>query len=247
MPLTKRSPAIKGWLYSPDQKTRKLKPAAIICHGIPGGRPENSDRGYLPLAEVITAAGYHCILFNFRGCGESEGNIDMRGWLEDLNQILFKTLNLPGIDASSIHCIGFSAGGAIAAKALSMNKEIASLLLMATPAEFAPILPTDAGLLRQHFVDIGLIRDIGFPPDIRSWYNDFMELRTEYWINYIAPRPVCIVHGSDDELVPVSHAQRLYEACGCPRELKILEGAAHQLRKDPRTTATILNWLKEVA
>ena len=41
--------------------------------------------------------------------------------------------------------------------------------------------------------------------------------------------PTIIIHGSEDEVVPVDHAYKLYDSINAPRELHIIEGADHSL------------------
>jgi len=224
-----------------------LKPAVIICHGIPGSKPDPGDHGYLPMVEQIVAHDYICVLFNFGGCGESSGSIDMRAWYEDLFAVYDLVYNTPGIDPYSIHGVGFSAGGAIAAKLASLDHQFKSLLLMATPADLAEILPEDPVVLREHFRELGLIQDADFPKNVNAWYRGFQELKPVKWLPFIAPRPVGIVHGEDDGVVPVAHAYKLFQAAFTPKKITLLEGAPHQLRRDPRTTPLIIDWLKEVA
>ncbi len=236
---------IRIWLCSPEQASRRLRPAIILCHGLPAQQKPGKERGYLELAEQLCERGFHCICFNFSGCGESGGNLDMRAWFDDLSHVIHQAQNLPGID--SIHCVGFSTGGAIAAKVASLHDEIRSLMLMATPADFSEIITPDAAELREHFVTLGMIRDHDFPADLDKWYAGFMELQAEKWLPLIAPRPVCIVHGDEDETVPVAHAHRLYESCYRPAELKILANAKHQLRKDERCVELIADWIGEHA
>jgi fermentation-respiration switch protein FrsA (DUF1100 family) len=43
----------------------------------------------------------------------------------------------------------------------------------------------------------------------------------------IAPRPVLLLHGSDDSLIDVSNSERLYAAAGEPKQLVIFEGGHH--------------------
>jgi alpha-beta hydrolase superfamily lysophospholipase len=198
------------------------------------------------MVEELVGEGYCCALFNFRGCGLSEGSIDMHGWYEDFSAVVYRIYNTPGIDPSSIHCVAFSAGGAIASKFAAMEKHIQSLLLMATPENFSDILPNDPAALRNHFHRIGLIREEHFPPDLTKWYDDFLDLAPAMHLPFISPRPVCIVHGEDDETVPPEHAGRLFAAACHPKKLIMLPQAAHQLRKDPRTLPIIKNWLKQV-
>jgi pimeloyl-ACP methyl ester carboxylesterase len=198
------------------------------------------------MVEELAAEGYCCVLFNFRGCGPSGGSIDLEGWYEDLCSVVSRVHNTPGIDPSSIHCVAFSAGGAVAARHAAMEKHLQSLLLMATPENFADILPSDPGALREHFLRIGLIRDEDFPPDLETWYKGFLDLRPGMHLPFVSPRPVCIVHGDKDETVPPEHAERLHAAACYPKRLIMLPQAGHQLRKDPRAMPIIRDWLREV-
>ncbi len=170
----------------------------------------------------------------------------MRGWQDDMETV-FEALSAgPSIDADSIHCIAFSAGGSVAARVVSYHPEIKSLLMMASPQNFADILPGDPAVLRDHFLSLGLIRDPRFPPDLDRWYRGFLEVEPSRWLPFVHPRPVGIVHGTCDETVPVSHAKLLHRSAWEPKRLILLEGAVHQLRKDSRTPGVIRDWLKEV-
>jgi putative redox protein len=51
-----------------------------------------------------------------------------------------------------------------------------------------------------------------------------------------------IIHGDEDESVPISDARQLAQAHGAA-ELRILPGAGHRLRHDPRVVAILLGWL----
>src|SRR3712207_7622089 len=48
-----------------------------------------------------------------------------------------------------------------------------------------------------------------------------------YTTLFRSPRPLLIVHGTADALIPVEHARRLYEVAGEPKELWLVDGAAH--------------------
>jgi putative redox protein len=51
-----------------------------------------------------------------------------------------------------------------------------------------------------------------------------------------------VMHGMDDESVPTSDARRLADAHG-HAELRLLDGAGHRLRHDPRALAILFGWL----
>ena len=51
-----------------------------------------------------------------------------------------------------------------------------------------------------------------------------------------------VMHGEEDDSVPVSDARQLVNAHGSA-ELSLFEGAGHRLRHDPRAVAVLLGWL----
>ena len=51
-----------------------------------------------------------------------------------------------------------------------------------------------------------------------------------------------VVHGTDDESVPAFDARVVADAHGAA-ELRMLAGAGHALRHDPRAIAVLLGWL----
>ena len=52
-----------------------------------------------------------------------------------------------------------------------------------------------------------------------------------------------VLHGDDDDSVPSSDARQLVQAHGSA-ELRIIDGAGHRLRHDPRALAILLGWLE---
>jgi putative redox protein len=57
-----------------------------------------------------------------------------------------------------------------------------------------------------------------------------------------APRPLLLLHGDDDESVPSTDTRQLAEAHGAA-EMRVLEGAGHRMRHDPRAMAVLFGWL----
>ena len=51
-----------------------------------------------------------------------------------------------------------------------------------------------------------------------------------------------VMHGEDDESVPVADSRVLADAHGAA-ELRVITGAGHRLRHDPRAVAVLLGWL----
>ena len=105
---------IEGRLYLPGRGEREACPAVCICHGIPSGiQRDSNDFSYPAFAERICNEGFAVFIFNFRGTGESGGNIDLTGWTKDLKAVIDYLVTLPVIDKTKITLLGFSAGAAI--------------------------------------------------------------------------------------------------------------------------------------
>jgi uncharacterized protein len=91
---------------------------------------------------------------------------------------------------------------------------------------------------------VGVIRSQGYPPDRGEWGAPFAVLRPDASAAKLAPRPLLVVHGADDEEVPLADGRRLAESAGPHAELRVLAGAGHRLRADPRAVALLAGWLE---
>jgi putative redox protein len=74
-------------------------------------------------------------------------------------------------------------------------------------------------------------------------YRDLLAIDPMHAIAEIPPRRLLIGHGTDDIEVPASDARDLVAAAEGRVELRLIQGAGHQLRADPRMVATLLGWL----
>jgi len=236
---------IPGELYVPDNSKPPF-PALCLCHGIPSGQPNpGDDPGYPGLAERFCSAGFLTTIFNFRGAHGTEGNLDMMGWVHDLTTVIDYLSNLTEVDKSRLCLVGSSAGAAVSVYVAAHDTRISVLATLACPAAFG--FMTDRkqaqGTL-DHFRSIGLIRDRVFPPSIEKWLAGFEEIAPIKWIDKISPRPLLLVHGDKDDLVPVEHARRLFKKAGEPKKLAILPGAGHRLRHEEKAISTVLDFLK---
>jgi len=244
--LTVDGDRIVGEISHPPQ-AEGLPPVLCICHGIPSGAPPDpTDGGYPVLAERFVREGFLTCIFNFRGCGLSEGNLDLLAWTRDLAAVIDHLENLPNLDHSCIAIMGFSGGAATATYVAAHNERITRLVLCACPAEFS-LLAGENGLERmlQQCRDAGTIKDDGFPPSLEEWGDHFREVNPIRWIDQISPRPLLIVHGDRDELIPSEQAETLYHLAKEPKELVIVPGAEHRMRTNETVIATALNWLKK--
>jgi len=184
-------------------------------------------------------------IFNFRGAGESGGNLDLPGWVRDLEGAIDYLYGLPELDKPHLSLLGFSGGAAVSIYVTAQDKRVSCLATCAAPAEFNSLIGkgTPQSMV-DYFRDIGTIRDAGFPQSAEEWMAGFYQINPVARVAEIAPRPLLLVHGKQDETIPVEHAYRLYDSAKEPREIVIIEGAGHHLRPHDQAVAVVLEWLK---
>jgi uncharacterized protein len=235
---------LSGEVYIPNERNKSF-PAVCLCHGIPAVPYDpNEKNGYSELAARFCRAGFVALIFNFRGAGPSQGNIDMVGWTHDLASAIEFLDMLPEVDKKKICLLGSSGGAAVSIYSAAFNPKVAAVVTLACPAEFNfwgnEFSPQK---LVDRFREIGIIKDPGFPPSIDEWLQGFETIKPIDYVDKIAPRPLLLIHGDKDEVVPVDHVNRLYAKAGQPKEVVILEGGVHRLRNDERAVDKALKWL----
>lgn len=219
-------------------------PGLVLCHGFPsgqGGGRSASARSYPELADrIANEMGWVVLAFNFRGCGESEGNFSLGGWLRDLVHAAAFLRAQPGVQASWL--AGFGTGGALSICAAAEDDQVEGVAVIAAPADFDDWASHPRRLL-QHSRDIGVISDRLFPPSIDRWGRELREIRAVNAAAGLAPRSLLVIHGEDDDIVPLFDARVVADAHGSA-EIRVIDGGSHHLRHDPRAIAVLLGWLE---
>jgi fermentation-respiration switch protein FrsA (DUF1100 family) len=216
---------ISGWFFpSPDPHPA---PAVVLCHGVWTGRRE-----CLPIALRLHAAGYNVLCFDFRAHGLSAGRFTSVGHHEtnDVIGAVHYLKRRPEVDPTRIGVVGFSMGGAAAIQAAARCSDISALVADSAYASFL-----DA--VRYSFHIVGKLPHYPFAPLAMQWAKwivnvDASQLRPVDVIGHIGPRPVLILHGTLDEIVPVAHAHMLFKAAEEPKELWVTPGAHHVEARD---------------
>jgi len=100
---------ISAWLYRPTGG--EAAPLLVMAHGLGAVRTMRLDA----YAERFSAAGYACLVFDYRNFGDSEGEprqlLDIRMQLADWAAAVAYAHTLPGVDHSRIAVWGTSFGG----------------------------------------------------------------------------------------------------------------------------------------
>jgi pimeloyl-ACP methyl ester carboxylesterase len=213
----------------------------VLVHGLPRlvgmGR---QAAGLLPeLAEhVSNESGWLVATGTLSGVGGSTGTFSATKWREDLATILDRVAE----GEPRVSLAGFGFGGALALAVAATDDRVRGIATFAAPAHLAAWCGSAQEIHRAVLISgvVGNENDLLAPDDL---YKDILNIDPMDAIAKLPPRRLLIGHGTDDIEVPASDARDLVAAADGRAELRLIQGAGHQLRADPRMVATLLGWL----
>ncbi|MCR5395286.1 MAG: alpha/beta hydrolase [Bacteroidales bacterium] len=217
-------------IISPAKSVEAKHGVAIISHGFNGSH--HFGRDYFA---TLNELGYSVYSFDFP-CGsvrsKSDNNTMEMSILDEVNALLHIVQyfqNQTDVDPSRIVLIGESQGGLVSALAAARVPDQISRLVLIYPALCIP----DNWTARYPKVE-------QIPDTTRLWNvpmgrRFFTELRTLDVYGTIGQykRPVLIVHGSDDRVVPISYSQRAEQTYG-DAKLHVIDKAGHGFKPNER-------------
>ncbi len=208
--------ALRGWLIPGGPA------AVVVAHGHGGSKGQVLDYARF----LRERGGYTVLLFDFRASGQSDGEKVTLGFYErqDVLGALDFLSRQSGLDSHRIGGLGLSMG---AAALLLLGPDAQRLRGIVADSSF-----TDGQSLVSHFdrwfhlpswpfsvtVPWAIERFAGLAP------RDVAPVKTAA---SIAPTPLFIIHGSDDQGIPATDAVAIHAAAGEPKQLWIVPGAEH--------------------
>ena len=219
---------ILGMLHLPDEKT---SPCVIASHGLLSSK--DSEK-YIVLGERMSGEGMAMLRFDFRGIGESEGSEEdntISKKIADLRAAVDFIRSYPGL-GSRIGLIGSSLGGFLSLIKASGDKEMRAVVIWATPLHL-----DDLGSKKQE-------EDTPLPPE--AFFEDLPKHRLVPLLNKIDH--CLVIHGEEDELVPLDQALGIFYNLSPPKELHVIGGADHRLTHPAHRQRAIdlsVDWFKK--
>ncbi len=214
---------LKGWfLPSPlgPQEERTL----ILCHGW------SDNKGDLLKMTLFLNrdAGFNLLYFDHRSHGESEGEITTIGFLElrDFEAAVgYLKENKPRC-WSRLGAFGLSMGAAVVAMAMPDHPEIKAAVLESPFTDYRRVVAQWAwNNLRVPYLPLMPIVLLFLRLRVGdSRVDSYSPIR---FIPRIAPRPLLLIGGSEDRLMPEEGVRALHAAAGEPKQLWIVPGAPH--------------------
>lgn len=205
---------ISGWYVAGTQPR-----GIVIVHGI------HANRAYLiPQAVILAEAGYHLLLIDLRGHGQSEDAIMTFGYREalDVEAAVDYLMALP--DVEQVGALGHSLGAAAVVRAAATDQRLEALVLQSTYSSLSQAVD-------DSFNNFVLLPKWPFAPLVIALAEfrtglDMGQIDSARDLATMPPRPVLIIHGKGDNVFPVHHAHIMFDSAQEPKTLWIVEGMA---------------------
>jgi alpha/beta superfamily hydrolase len=252
---------LRGELYFPD---RERGPGILVCHAM-----HADGFRWLPLyrtfAQKAAGRGFVCLLFDFRGCGMSEGKFDYgRGEQRDARAAFEFLMNHETVDPASAFVVGRSLGGTIAIYSLSSDPRVKGYALWATPPDH--YLNIRRFIEKRHgrigygfflvFSRIDRILNVarvmklemfGLNLRLKDVRSRLMTLNGSQLIAGTNHPPILLIIGDEDDYVSLSEARQYEESISGRKRLIILPKTGHTFREaEDKVASSTLDWFDEL-
>jgi dipeptidyl aminopeptidase/acylaminoacyl peptidase len=208
--------SLRGWFVPAD---RPEAPAIIYA---PATR--NDQRSGLSLVPAFHQAGYHVLLFSYRGHALSDGR---------RLQFTYGDAESRDVDAAirfvqdtlgvrQVGVIGHSVGAASAILSAARNPVVGAVVAVAPFNCVAEIWQTSSP---SWVPDVVLNWTLWVAEKTRGFQRE--EVCPLNVVDQIAPRPLLLIHGTSDQRITEEQVRRLYAAAAEPKSLWLVQGATH--------------------
>jgi len=125
---------------------------------------------------------------------------------------------------AEIDVVGFSMGAAVAILVAAQDERVARVVADSPFADLRGVVR--AAAVGMHVPPVPLVDLVDHVTGLRYGYR-FAQVQPVQVVDRIPPRPLLLVHGTDDTVIPVEHAHRLAAAAGPRARLEIVPGVGH--------------------
>ena len=227
---------LSGWFIpSPGSAS-----TVLLCHGIGSNKSD-----LLALVPFLHRAGYNVFSFDFRGHGESAGHTTSFGYYEsrDVRGAVQFLTSRP--DSQRIAVCALSMGGAALLHAAGQLPQLRCLVVDSTFADFPTVAVHQTAFLGPDLSG-ALVCSADLSGRLESGAT-MAQMSSRAYVAALPARPLLIIHGATDGLIPASEALANFRAAKEPKQLWIVPGADHCRAHQVATAeyeANVLRFLK---
>jgi fermentation-respiration switch protein FrsA (DUF1100 family) len=182
------------------------------------GNAENMT-SHFGFVDWLPAAGFNLLVFDYRGYGKSAGRPQRAGVYEDSCAALSYLRSRDDIDPTRLLVLGQSLGGAQALAVVGGGERqgVRAVVVESSFYSYRSIVRDSIGKMPL----LSFFRT----PLAQILIDD--ELSPDEYVGRIAPIPLLLIHGTEDEIIPFRHAELLLAQAKEPKTLWRIEGGNH--------------------
>jgi uncharacterized protein len=223
---------LHGWkLYADTKKTEGETVGTILFfHG-------NGDNvsTQLPNTFWLVKEGYDLYVFDYREYGLSQGEAELDTAISDLElMIAYVAKQLP--ENKKLIVMGHSLGGAMAIYAVAHSGYRDKIETLITIEAFSDYHDVTQDVLSKSWLFWLFQWPLSFTVD-----NSYRPLDS---IGLIAPIPVAIIHSKSDEMIPIYHAERLFDAAKEPKTFILINSNHSNVLISKENRQVLFDYLK---
>lgn len=207
----------------------------IYCHGF------SACKNIAVITRLVEgfAEEMDVMVFDFRGHGESGGATtfgEKEVW--DLDAVMQYAKRF---GYAQIVVMGSSMGGAIAIRYAADSSDVNAVITLGAFAHKQFSAVSRAGLQLLKWSVSRRVIEYATPTRIERATPPY---NPRAFVARISPRPLLVIHGDRDPLIPLSHARELFANAREPKTLHVIRGGGHVLENlNAGTRAYILEWI----
>lgn len=197
----------------------KLDALIVLGHGVTG----NKDRPLLvAVAEGLAAKGWPCLRISFSGNGDSEGEFGESTITKEIGDLSAVLKTVP--QEKRIAYIGHSMGAAVGLLRASRGMDIQALVSLAGMTHTAEFVEREFGDVEPGngcmWEDEDCPLSVSYVEDLKT-IGDTLDAASQ--VN----QPWLLIHGTEDDVVPVKDSRDAFEAAQGVKELIEIPSAGH--------------------
>jgi len=206
---------LSGW-WLPRPESRH------VVVGLAGHRSTKTD--LLGIGSGLWRAGNNVLIFDWRSRGQSEIAQHSLAYYELRDAEAAVAYALSRVSEARLGLIGYSMGASVALLLASRDPAVRAVV---ADSPFTGIAEVVAHNAARHRLPARLV--VPMADALTGWRYGyrFGAVRPIETIAAISPRPLLLIHGDADTLIPVSHAHELFAAAREPKDLWLVAGAEH--------------------
>ena len=208
---------LSGWFIP---ALHKEKPIVLIAHGLGA----NKDNFLFP-ALMVHELGYNVFIFDFRAHGNSGGHLTTFGIKEARDVKAAYDWIVKAYPSCPVYALAYSAGGAAVIKAAAEYGIFSKIVLDSTFSRLENV--ARATTLKRLGPLATPVWQLG---RFWGWFwtgVDIDDDRPEKHMALLTNRPVMIIHGTKDTVIPYTESLHLYEATNYRAQLWLVENMQH--------------------